>query len=150
MRYELNGNVCLTRIHGDAFAKQLHEIASGIDAKAQRIGARRQHWREARSESVWRDRGSWEYRRGKHILRATGAKGPEREGLPLKQHVGHGVAVEGQVEGFAQTRVGGGGLGVVEAKARSVAAAELQTRRLSWRALRTRSGGMSTISARPT
>ena len=34
----------------------------------------------------------------------------------MKQHVGHGVAIEGEVEGFAQARVGSAGLGVVEAQ----------------------------------
>jgi hypothetical protein len=34
----------------------------------------------------------------------------------LKQHVGHGVPVEGEVEGFAETRVGGGRLRVVKAE----------------------------------
>ena len=34
----------------------------------------------------------------------------------LKQHVGHGVAVEGKGQSFAEMRIGGGGLGLIEAQ----------------------------------
>ena len=43
-------------------------------------------------------------------------KGRGGECLPLKQHVGHGIPVEGEVERFPQAGVGGGRLRSVEAQ----------------------------------
>src|ERR1700739_62125 len=84
----------LARVYGDALAEKLGEVASSVDAEAQRFGAAGFICGKAAAQFF----GAFEI--GVHREEESISREPLRQkggggfGLPLQQHVSHGAAVE--------------------------------------------------------
>jgi len=132
VRHDLHGQIRLTSIHGHAFAKQFHQVATGIHAQAQgSVPPASLAGSEARI-SLARSRFIGLSKR-KAYPESQPGKGRGGFGLLLKQHIGHGVTVQGKGKASRRWPSAEAGWASSKRKARSVLGAELHTRRLSWR-----------------